>query len=216
MLPLLIHSPSRVIDISSLDEISELKNIDKKNLNLLSPIESRITIEQIRELRKDIRVAMKTHRLIVLETFDSSTTEAQNAMLKMLEESSLNNQFVLLVQNLEFVLPTIRSRCKIIKIYGKEKEADIATAEYDGIVDLLCDEPTTLLFTLPQLQSRDRASAVSTLYGLLRNLRKRVYKQDLKALRLSKKIFEILPQLQFNNMNHQLAIDSLICNALKF
>jgi len=215
MLPLLIHSPSRVIDISSLDEIAELKDIDKKNLIMVSPVEARITIEQIRELRKDIRVATKTQRLIVIETFDIATTEAQNAMLKMLEESSLNNQFVLLVQNLEFVLPTVRSRCKVVKIDDDVKKLNLLTSEFDDIINQLCDSPTTMLFTLPQLQSRDRASAVSTLYGLLRNLRKRVYKQDLKALRLSKKIFEILPQLQFSNMNHQLAIDSLICHALK-
>ena len=215
MLPLLIHSPSRVIDISSLDDISELKNIDKKNLILISPNEARITIEQIRDLRKNLRVAAKINRFIVIATFDSATAEAQNAMLKMLEESSLDNQFVLLVQNLEFVLPTIRSRCKIIKIYDKTKELNLLTTEFDGIVDLFCDAPTTSLFTLTQLQARDRASTVSTLYTLLKSLRKRVVKNDIKALRLTKKIFEILPQLQFGNMNHQLAIDSLICQALK-
>ena len=215
MLPLLIHSPSRVIDISSLDDISELKNIDKKNLFIISAIEARITIEQIRDLRKNLRVAAKINRFIVIVTFDSATAEAQNAMLKMLEESSLDNQFVLLVQNLEFVLPTIRSRCKIIKIYDKTKEPNISSTEFDRIADLLCDSPATSLFTLPQLQSKDRSSAVSTLYTLLKSLRKRVVKNDVKALRLSKKIFEILPQLQFSNMNHQLAIDSLICQALK-
>jgi len=215
MLPLLIHSPSRVIDISSLDDISELKNIDKKNLFIISAIEARITIEQIRDLRKNLRVAAKINRFIVIVTFDSATAEAQNAMLKMLEESSLDNQFVLLVQNLEFVLPTIRSRCKIIKIHERKKDLDGSTNEFDSIVDLLCDAPTTSLFTIPQLQSKDRSSAVSTLYTLLKSLRKRVIKKDVKALRLTKKIFEILPQLQFNNMNHQLAIDSLICTALK-
>jgi len=215
MLPLLIHSPSRVIDISSIDEITELKNINKKYLIKIFPIETRITIEQIRELRKDVRVVSKTDRLIVIETFDSATAEAQNAMLKMLEESSLSNQFVLLVQNLEFVLPTIRSRCKIIKIYDKTKEPNISSTEFDRIADLLCDSPATSLFTLPQLQSKDRSSAVSTLYTLLKSLRKRVVKKDAKALKLTKKIFEILPQLQFSNMNHQLAIDALICQALK-
>ena len=215
MLPLLIHSPSRVIDISSLDDISELKNIDKKNLFIIYAIEARITIEQIRDLRKNLRVAAKINRFIVIVTFDSATAEAQNAMLKMLEESSLDNQFVLLVQNLEFVLPTIRSRCKIIKIYDKTKDLNLLSTEFDRIADLLCDSPATSLFTLPQLQSKDRSSAVSTLYTLLKSLRKRVIKKDVKALRLTKKIFEILPQLQFNNMNHQLAIDSLICQALK-
>lgn len=215
MLPLLIHSPSRVIDISSLDDISELKNIDKKNLFIISAIEARITIEQIRDLRKNLRVTTKINRFIVIVTFDSATVEAQNAMLKMLEESSLDNQFVLLVQNLEFVLPTIRSRCKIIKIYDKTRDLNLLSTEFDGIVDLLCDSPATSLFTLSQLQAKDRSSAVTTLYTLLKSLRKRVVRNDINALRLTKKIFEILPQLQFGNMNHQLAIDSLICTALK-
>ncbi len=216
MLPLLIHSPSRVINFSSFEQISELKNIDKKNLFLVSPIEARLTIKQIRDLRKNLRVTVKDNRLIVIETFDSATSEAQNAMLKMLEESSLNNQFILLVQNVEFVLPTIRSRCKIIKIYDERKESDTGKKGFNNVVDLLCNKPSSALFTLTELQSRDRADAVKILYTLLDSLRKRVYEQDLKALKLSKKIFEILPQLQFNNMNHQLAIDSLICTAMKF
>jgi len=47
MLPLLIHSPSRVIDISSLDDISELKNIDKKNLILISLLYGSIDKEKL-------------------------------------------------------------------------------------------------------------------------------------------------------------------------
>ena len=214
MLPLLIHSPSRVPDFLFLKDVEELKNFDKSFIVKISPIETRITIDQVRNLRKDIRVSTNKTRFIVIEMFDSATAEAQNAMLKMLEESSNSNQFVLLIQNLEFVLPTIRSRCKIIKTDNKKTMSLNSKNEFDDIADMFCGAPTTALFNLPKLQTRDRSSAVGIMYGLLLSLRKRVNRGDNNAIHLANKIFKLLFNLQFNNMNPQLAIDAIICSAL--
>ncbi len=55
-------------------------------------------------------------RIFVLLGFEQATTEAQNALLKLLESSANQTQFWLVTQNLNKVLPTIQSRCELITV----------------------------------------------------------------------------------------------------
>ena len=56
------------------------------------------------------------YKIFLIKNFDVSTEEAQNKLLKILEEPPKNVYFVLSVKNEEKVLPTIKSRCDKIKI----------------------------------------------------------------------------------------------------
>lgn len=56
------------------------------------------------------------YKVFLLNNFDSSTEEAQNKLLKILEEPPKNVYFLLSVKNEGKVLPTIKSRCDKIKI----------------------------------------------------------------------------------------------------
>ena len=54
-------------------------------------------------------------KIFVINNFDVSTTEAQNKLLKVLEEPPKNVYFLLSAKRQDKVLPTIKSRCdKII------------------------------------------------------------------------------------------------------
>lgn len=55
-------------------------------------------------------------RIFVLLGFEQATTEAQNALLKLLESPASQSQFWLVTQNLSRVLPTIQSRCDLITV----------------------------------------------------------------------------------------------------
>lgn len=55
-------------------------------------------------------------RIFVLLGFEQATTEAQNALLKLLESPANQTQFWLITQNLSRVLPTIQSRCELITV----------------------------------------------------------------------------------------------------
>lgn len=58
---------------------------------------------------------MAERRFIVIDGADSMTTEAANAFLKSLEEPHASTQFFLLAETLSDVLPTVRSRCGIVR-----------------------------------------------------------------------------------------------------
>lgn len=77
-----------------------------------------IKIKQIRELINCI--SEKTFdgntRVCMIFGAEKMTTEAQNALLKSLEEPHPKNVFLLTAENIEKLLPTIRSRCQILSL----------------------------------------------------------------------------------------------------
>ena len=72
-------------------------------------------IEDTRELKKLVKFSFAKKTAIVIENIDSATPEASNAFLKNLEEPNKNLIYILTANNLDNVLPTIVSRCEIIK-----------------------------------------------------------------------------------------------------
>lgn len=59
-------------------------------------------------------------RLVLIHRAQQLTTEAQNALLKTLEEPPPKTTIVLTVKNNHQLLPTITSRCQIIKLENKK------------------------------------------------------------------------------------------------
>lgn len=55
-------------------------------------------------------------KIFIIDDFDKSTSEAQNKLLKVLEEPNSNMYYLLSTSNAQNVLPTIKSRCFKIEI----------------------------------------------------------------------------------------------------
>ena len=72
-------------------------------------------IDDVRDLRKLVKLSFSEKTAILIENIDTATVEAQNSFLKNLEEPQKNLIYILTVKNLHNVLPTIQSRCEIIK-----------------------------------------------------------------------------------------------------
>ncbi len=75
-----------------------------------------ILIRQIRSLEERLMhmPGMNTKRLALILDADQMTDEAANCFLKTLEEPPVDTIFVLTSSRPEYVLPTIRSRCRIV------------------------------------------------------------------------------------------------------
>lgn len=72
-------------------------------------------INDARELGKLVRLSFSKPTLIVCRNIHEATEEALNAFLKNLEEPQENIYFALTSPSLSLVLPTIVSRCQIIR-----------------------------------------------------------------------------------------------------
>lgn len=75
-----------------------------------------IKISQIRKLQTDIIVRPhKDYKIYIINYAEKMTIEAQNALLKTLEEPPEYAIIILITNNKESLLDTIKSRCEIIK-----------------------------------------------------------------------------------------------------
>ena len=72
-----------------------------------------VTIEQIRRLLQALTLAPYRPngvRIVIIDNAETLTPEAQNALLKNLEEPPENTRFILVTEAIEALLPTVRSR----------------------------------------------------------------------------------------------------------
>lgn len=82
----------------------------------VKPEGNSIKIAQIRNLQSDIVIKPhKKYKIYIIDKAEKMTLEAQNALLKTLEEPPEYAIIILVTNNKEGLLPTIRSRCEIVK-----------------------------------------------------------------------------------------------------
>lgn len=79
----------------------------------------KIPIEAIRELVAMLALtAHRARRVIVIEPAEAMTRDAANALLKTLEEPPVNTLFFIVSHRPGRLLPTLRSRCRLIAVAG--------------------------------------------------------------------------------------------------
>lgn len=90
-----------------------------------------ITVDKVRKIFSFVTQtsAGSKDKFIIIDSVCNLNKSASNALLKILEEPRPNNYLFLIAHNLSKVLPTIRSRCFIIKTDGVRKE------EFKNIVE---------------------------------------------------------------------------------
>lgn len=89
-----------------------------------------ITVEQIRAMQQRLttRPTLGARRAIVIDPADDLEKGAANALLKSLEEPPAGSFFLLVAHRPGRLLPTIRSRCRIVRF------ARLADAEIEAIL----------------------------------------------------------------------------------
>ena len=77
-----------------------------------------ISVDQIREVGKflSLKPYMSAYKVVLITNFEESTLNAQNALLKTLEEAPGFAILLLTAENAEQLLPTVVSRCEILRL----------------------------------------------------------------------------------------------------
>lgn len=127
------------------------------DLRLLTPPEEgkgaaqrRITVELVRELRKMLHEhpAMGQWRVVIVDAADDMNVNAANALLKELEEPAQHSIFFLVSHAPAGLLPTIRSRCRLLRFGPLEQTAVAQLLEAQGM------EPATAAHLAAQADGR--------------------------------------------------------------
>ena len=147
----------------------------ERGLNEKGKLRQDITVDQIRELNQffQLRPALAGWRVGIVDALDEMNVSGMNALLKTLEEPPRNALLILISHSTQPILPTIRSRCQVLRFYPlSEEDTNTVVSEQGGdaalVADLAAGRPGYGM-TLSQTAG---AKAVQTARALLRNIRK--------------------------------------------
>jgi len=214
MLPLILVSKNKKDTNDYLQNFIKENKIAKDRVYTISPVKNEILISQIREMKKEIKYSSRFPRLFIFYNFDRATLEAQNALLKSLEETGLTNRFILAAENEYLILPTVRSRSKIIRL--KQKRNLDQQAE-NWLINLLDNSEQTSDYrflsnsSLADLNKEDSEKFFQTLLIYFRN--KLVSNPN--SVKIIKQILYYKTLLENNNLNPRLTFDNLLIFVFK-
>lgn len=108
--------------MDSCDECSSCQKIEHHNhpdVRIIAPENGSIKIEQIRDLKREISYKLYEGRkkVWIIDEADKFGLAAANSILKILEEPPPQTVLILTSQTKEGLLPTILSRCEIIRFF---------------------------------------------------------------------------------------------------
>lgn len=101
-------------------DVFHIRHVDAgthPDLTVIQPDEGLIKVDAIRELTSEVGHApsYSSARYVVIDGADCMNAASANAFLKTLEEPPRTVRFFLLAQSQDGVLPTIRSRCGLVR-----------------------------------------------------------------------------------------------------
>ncbi|MEE0674989.1 MAG: hypothetical protein U0K87_03530 [Ruminococcus sp.] len=121
-------------------------------------------IEQIREVISDVYIRPNEAdcKIYIFEHADECmTTVAQNAFLKVLEEPPQDVSFILLCQNSRRLLPTILSRCTLLRLGAEAPpEGDVLDRAEEIVNGILSPREYDLLLALRAIFDKERSGEI--------------------------------------------------------
>ena len=129
------HPIVKLVEAGSHPDLRWLQRLlnDKGNLN------RNIKVDQIRELGEfmSLSAALSPWRMAVIDSVDDLESSGANALLKMLEEPPPNTLFFLVSNAPGRLLPTIRSRCRMLHFdaLGDDAMTSILELRSPGLSD---------------------------------------------------------------------------------
>jgi hypothetical protein len=187
-----------------------IKEENIKNFNLFD-YQEKLKIPQVREIKKQLwhKALSGKKRLFIIR---DATVEAQNALLKTLEELSDDTIFIFLEYSV--LIPTILSRVRSINLRRQNfsPDANLLNLFREFLVSKK-DISSALLFSEKLFSQYPDPSLddliISLREILLEELNKNRIRESITALKLLKSLYEYIP-LQNNNLNKRVLIEKIL------
>jgi DNA polymerase-3 subunit delta' len=109
------HRIAKLVSAGSHPDLMRLERLAKESG---SDLARNINIEQVRGLQRlfATTASFSPWRVVIIDSIDDLERSAANALLKNLEEPPANSLFLLVSHAPERLLPTIRSRCRVLRL----------------------------------------------------------------------------------------------------
>lgn len=160
-----------------------LKDHDVKTI---TPEKTSIGIDKIRSIKLEMSLKNPSGKtLLIINNAELLTEEAQNALLKILEEPTPNLLIVLYTDSIDNLLPTVRSRCYSVEIGKPEAQVLKEYLMGEGFKEVDIDKALNVSNGLPDLTLAILNKESTNLTEALE------YSKDLLKYPLYKKIKEV-------------------------
>ncbi len=206
---IIVKNRNKVLNFSEIFESINLKSESlDSDLILEIVLESDKKSIGIREVQKIIEWnSHKSSKLKICIVYESEllTTEAQNSLLKVLEEPNTNNLIILITTNDRYLLNTVNSRCKKIILIDREEYSSENIRE---LINLNFIERKAVLDTL-----REKQDFKIEIKKLIENLMKYYTNQvSEKKMQPNSNMIELLKKTYLavnRNVNAKLVLDNI-------
>ncbi len=169
-----------------------------------------IGIDQIKQINQfSIKKPFSANKKIcAIPHANSLTIQAQNALLKILEEHPSYLDIYLLAPNVSAVLPTILSRCKRIRI---NEQQEVFSQQFSDVFDISIGQRLDLA---DEISAQTPEEIAETFKSWIQIIRKRLHQnQDAMAFAHNTKlIMKAKKDLETTNMNKKLIVEWLLVN----
>lgn len=127
-------------------ECRKFEHGNQTDFTVISPDGQSIKIDQIRELQRDFsyRTSATKRKVYMIEQAEKMTLQAANSLLKFLEEPMSQITAILITDNGQAVLPTIRSRTQWVPFLPASKETMLQQLIDEGAHPLLARTAASL------------------------------------------------------------------------
>lgn len=199
-------------------EIAKEFNISKFDVEVLET-EKTLGIPDVRNLQKKVFLTplKGDKKMVIIEAFFGATQEAQNALLKVLEEPPASTIMVILTKSTDFLLPTILSRCTIIRLEEKKLLSEKDINENLNILKQIKKDLGGKGFLYAQNNGKTREEALEFLENLLISTHSLVGKEtndfsskDIK--KMLKEMQKFYTIIKTTNVNARFALENLFLN----
>lgn len=148
------------------------------DFHLLVPEDSKqIKIEEVRDLQTRLATSAQQggRKVVLLGPAEALNLNAANALLKTIEEPTAETHILMVTHQLSAVLPTIKSRCQIVKMATPERQACLEwlTTIVGGRAQELLDAAAGAPVSALRLLDDDRLATRKLVTRQLQDLRER-------------------------------------------
>lgn len=202
------------------------KDLSEKHINKYSEqnhitsynvirFEEKILIAHAREIKRvlSIKHTESERKLIIVN--NDITIDAQNALLKSIEELPQNVDLFIISKNADFLLPTVVSRCIVINLTDNRIDSD--TPIFTKLIEehYISKNSSFPLLLVEQILVNDTTSDIlegiiaSFRTALLNSLRGDSTDETSKKIYLAlKRLMDYVPLLTNNNVNLRLTLEN--------
>ncbi len=122
------HPIAKLVEAGSHPDLMRLERLTKDSGTELA---RSITVDQVRGLQRlfSTTSSMSPWRVVIIDAIDDLERPAANALLKNLEEPPPDSIFLLVSHSPERLLPTIRSRCRQLRLSRLDPDAMTSALE---------------------------------------------------------------------------------------